>query len=191
MQRNRCCFIALIFVIVLTITGCGNNQDLVNENSKLKQENRELKQSVSDLNTKIASLQQQLPAESLAIANSTSAPVEALNLRCWDDIITNFSITFHNLSTKTIDAISFSVLFFDNFGKPVGSFSSDDDNVSSDGLFQEIIAPNATASNSWQTYGFDNAKKIKVVISEVHFTDNTIWINEDAAAQIEDQQKQY
>lgn len=78
-------------------------------------------------------------------------------------------LNYKNNSDKTIDAIRFQYYCFNNFGEPAGSGRL---------LTQDTQKPGKSTYGIWNNYD-TGCTKIKVVINDVHFTDDSTW-NGDA-----------
>lgn len=74
-------------------------------------------------------------------------------------------VNYKNNSDKTIDAIRFQYYCFNNFGEPAGSGRM---------LTQDLEKPGKSTYGIWNNYD-SGCTKVKVVLLEVHFTDDSTW----------------
>ena len=105
----------------------------------------------------------------------------------------DFDIKFKNLSNKDIDAIEFTILFFDTFNNPAMINNTNQNYYTINNsavinntnqnyytmIFQQKIKINKIKNSSWYMYNCPNAMKGKILIKQVHFTDDTIWVNDN------------
>ena len=175
-MRNLIMITFMCLTVILT-SGCSSNSEV----SKLKEQNADLQQQLSDLQKENEDLKNQVsmyvpkaPTQKTA-EGSNNQPVELSSINIGPDNIgiTGVDVSFKNTSQKNIDGIEFVVLKFDNFGKP-----SERDNVSSILTMQGNAATGGNLSSGWTMYA-DNkkARKAKVVVKQVHFTDGAVWEN--------------
>lgn len=178
----RKAFLSLFLVLVtFSILGCSNSKELKN----LQSENTNLKATIEDLKKQNEQLQKEIEMyvpkkeTTKSSTEATNQPVELVSIKYGSDVVTYAEFTFKNISTKTVDAIEFVALNFDNFGRPAYYFNrKSNGNVSSKLNLQQVANPNETSSATWNFYGSDFATKGKVVVHQVHFTDGTTWVNQ-------------
>lgn len=177
---KKICLSLMLVLILLSTAGCGNSEEL----QALQNENASLKTSIEDLQKQNDQLQKEIEMyvpkkEHTSSTEAKNQPVELVNLEYGYDVVTNVHIKFKNVSTKTIDAVEFVLLHFDNFGRPA---CYDDDksigNVSKKLNLQSVAAPNEVISGGWNFFVLDSAKKGKAVVKQVHFTDGSTWVNQ-------------
>lgn len=96
-----------------------------------------------------------------------------------------------NVSDKTIDAYTLAILTFNNFNKPVEHYL-DETNVFG-AIAQHTIKSGRTIGDNyyWTLFGHDNTTKIKAILKEVHFTDDTTWENSKIHDEIREQKNKY
>lgn len=82
-------------------------------------------------------------------------------------------IYYKNISSKDIDAITFSVSCFNNFNEPVnGSL----DGNKFQGISQTTLRAGKKEESTWTMYSFDLTTKTDTpLITKVHFTDGSKW----------------
>lgn len=167
--------IVVIFMISILVLGCGSD-DLRRQNSDLQKQVSDLKKENTDLKNQVSMYAPK--DKTTGTTDSTSAsnqPVAPSSIKIGPDEvgITEVNVSFKNVSQKNVDAIEFVVLKFDNFGKP-----SDRDNVTSVLTMQGNAAPSGNLSAGWTLFADSKkARKAKVVVKQVHFTDGTVWGN--------------
>lgn len=178
---KKICLSLILILMLLSTLGCGNSEEI----KALQDENTNLKSTIEDLQKQNTQLQKEIEMyvpKKESKSSSTAAenqPVEVVNIEYGVDVITNAHIKFKNVSTKTIDAVEFVMLHFDNFGRPAYYFNDESDgNVSGKLNLQSVAAPNEILYGGWDFYCLDSAKKGKVVVNQVHFTDGTTWVNQ-------------
>ena len=82
---------------------------------------------------------------------------------------------FINISNKVIDAITIDIYCYNNFNNPVNHYLHKTNLFR--GIAQEEFSQNEESFGIWTLYGYDNTTKFKAIIRQIHFKDNTKWIN--------------
>lgn len=188
-------FLSLVLIIsTCACLGCGNSDEL----KSIQEENANLKATVEDLQAKNDQLQKEIemyvpkksePTSSTEVENQ---PIEIVSINYGYDVVTNAEIKIKNVSTKTIDAIDMACIHFDNFGRPAYYFNdSSKGNVAEKLTLQDTVKPNEVTYGLWNFYCLDLAKKGKVVVHQVHFTDGTTWVNQNFDDIIEKEKKSF
>ena len=171
------------------LTGCGNEDQLKNENVELKSQVEQLQQENKKLENEVAMY---VPKETTIPKNSSEAanqPVSLVSLQFPEYVVPQVEVTFKNNTAKVVDGIEFVVLGFDNFGQPANDTGM---NITGKITMQKSIKPGDTASSGWNVFSLsEKAKKGKIVVSKVHFTDGATWINNDYDKIVEKEKGQY
>lgn len=79
---------------------------------------------------------------------------------------TEVRISYKNVSAKDLDALKFYYFCTNNFGDPVGTGRL---------IAQDKIKAGKADSGTWSIYK-DTCTKVKVTVTDVHFTDDTNWV---------------
>jgi len=177
--------VALMLVSTVLLAGCTSDA----EYSTLKKENQDLKTRLAQYEpvgntTSNSSQQGEKPFD--------TPPVSLQSMDFDKSGVTGVKVVFQNTSNKTVDAIEFVILEFDNFGRPAYRFNDKSEgNVSGKLLMQEKAQPGGTMNSSWTLFNTDNTVKGKVVVKQVHFTDDTVWTNSRYDEQVRKEQESY
>ena len=117
----------------------------------------------------------QVPA---AQKEQSEQPVQLAEIKFDKSGVTEVDVVFKNTSNKTIDAVEFVILQFDNFGRPANRFNDPSHgNVTGKLNMQGNAAPGATIKGGWTLFNTEQTTKGKVVVKQVHFTDGAVWTN--------------
>ena len=187
--------IILLLITTTLICGCSN----ANEVTKLQQENSQLKSKIEELSSQTEDFRNRLakyeviPQKSSNVPNlEEDSPVKLQNISFDKDGVTGVSISFINTSPKTVDAIEFVILQFDNFGRPAYRFNDKSEgNVSSALLMQGNATTNNTLNSAWTLFNTERTVKGKVIIKQVHFTDGAVWNNLKFNEQVDREKESY
>ncbi|WP_027396026.1 DUF5780 domain-containing protein [Anaerovibrio lipolyticus] len=183
MKLTKVLCIAILIGTVF-ISGCGNNEQL----SQLQNENQELKSQIESLQKQNKELENKVsmyvPKEQQQNNSSSqtqsSQPVKLAKISFDKRGVTEVSVTLQNITPKTIDAVEFVILQFDNFGRPAYRFNDPSyGNVTSALTMQGNAAPNGFLTSGWTLFNTEKTTKGKVVIKQVHFTDGSVWNNDN------------
>lgn len=179
MQKRK---LAVLIALPLLVSGCGDTQKL----GQFSKENQALKTQVAQLQKQNEALQNRLtkyePTQekssvqpNATVSETERAPVELASISVSRRIATFIDVTFTNTTPKTVDAIEFVVLQFDNFGRPAYRFNDKKEgNVTGDLLLQGTAVPGATLNGAWKIFNADAVEKCKVILKQVHFTDRAV-----------------
>ena len=169
--------VCLLLTSLIIISGCSGDLQA------LKKENAELKLRLS--NYENSKTQTESPVSSKPGVRFETPPVKLTSIEFDKSGVTGVNIKFQNNSPKTLDAIEFVILQFDNFGRPAYRFNdSKYGNISGELLLQGIAKQNGTLSGGWTLFNTEKTTKGKVVVKQVHYTDNSLWINQNFSEQI-------
>lgn len=143
----------------------------------------EIKKMISDIDKQIKKVQEEASKPPLSIV-STSVKKNSAGTP-------EATVIVKNTSKKTIDAFTIRILCFNNYNNPVNHYLYDT-NVYN-GIDQLKINPGETSGygTHWSLFGYDNTTKIKVVLNDVHFTDNTIWVNPNCDDEVNKEKDSY
>lgn len=190
MNLSRLVCISLLTSTVLA-SGCGNSAQL----SQLQKENQELKSQVEDLQKQNKELENKIsiyvPKAQKQNNNSSqtqsSKPVKVSKISFDKSGVTEVSVTLQNITPKTIDAVEFVILQFDNFGRPAYRFNdSSYGNVTSELTMQGNAGPNGYLKSGWTLFNTEKTTKGKIVIKQVHFTDGSVWTNDNFEKEVDE-----
>ena len=168
--------VSLVVCLAMMLSGCGNSDvvsKLQNENQQLKTENADFKNRLSKYEspTKVAS-------DKKEVASDEQPPVTLNKIEFDNSGVTGVRVVFQNNTPKTIDAIEFVILQFDNFGRPAYRFNDEKyGNVSGKLLMQGNAKPQGTMQAGWTLFNVERTTKGKTVLRQVHFTDGSTWNN--------------
>lgn len=189
MKLSKLVFISIISSTIV-ISGCGNSEQL----TQLKKENQELKIQVEDLQKQNKELENKvamyIPKEqknnNKSSQEQVSQPVKLAKIAFDKSGVTEVSVTLQNTTQKTIDAVEFVILQFDNFGRPAYRFNdSSYGNVTSELTMQGNAGPNGFLKSGWTLFNTEKTTKGKVVIKQVHFTDGSVWTNNNFEKEVD------
>lgn len=101
-------------------------------------------------------------------------------------------VKFQNTSAKTVDAIEFALLSFDNIGRPAINKHNDKErtNVVEPILVQGNVAPQGYVESSWYINTDRRGTKGVTVIKSVHYADGSTWVNNQFKAEINAKKEQ-
>lgn len=185
--------VSVLFIFLLS--GCVNDQEI----EKLKSENETLKEQIAALEEKNSSLEDKIamyvPKEQTTNneQSNNEQPVKLASINIGPDAGgASVDVTLQNTSSKTIDAVDFVVLQFDNFGRPSNRFNDPKyGNVTSTLTLQGNTAPGDTLRGGWTLFNMEKSQKAKVVIQQVHFTDGAVWVNRNFESDVEKEKGEY
>ena len=80
-----------------------------------------------------------------------------------------YKIVIHNGSAKTVDAVEWNAVFYDKFGKSVGTAKG---TYSSGGLVSKPIKPGENLTDRETPEGIGDADRIVISIKKVHFLES-------------------
>ncbi|BAL82020.1 hypothetical protein SELR_03120 [Selenomonas ruminantium subsp. lactilytica TAM6421] len=182
MKKISTAIVGLSVATMLFTSGCGNDAEL----KKIQDENVELKRQVESLSKENEEMKNKVamfvPKENKANPQSKQQgdqPVALGNIEIGPDAGgASVKVSLKNVSPKTVDAIEFVVLQFDNFGKPSNRFNDESyGNVTSVLTVQGTAANGQSLSGGWTLFNMEKSRKAKVVVKQVHFTDGAVWEN--------------
>jgi len=175
-KQTKAGLIVLFIICVLMVTGCNNN-----EIQALKKENDDLKIRLAKYEKVEENTQQKSEKEEIF----DTPPVELTSIEFDKSGVTSVTVVFKNTSPKTLDAIEFVILQFDNLGRPAYRFNDKSHgNVTGELLLQENAQENKIIKGAWTLFNTERSTKGKVVIKQVHYTDNSSWVNQKFTEQI-------
>ena len=185
----------LLLIITTLISGCSNPNEL----TKLQQKNTQLKTQIDELSSQNEEFRNRLtmyetiPQESANTPDTTTdSPVKLQNISFDKSGVTGVSVSFINTSPKTVDAIEFVILQFDNFGRPSYRFNDKSyGNISSELLMQGSATENTILNGAWTLFNTEKTVKGKVVVKQVHFTDGAVWNNLKFNEQVNREKESY
>lgn len=183
MKKISTLLISASVASIMFVSGCGNSAEL----KKLQDENAQLKSQVESLTKENEDMKNKVAMYVPSTNNKTNSqnkqqgdqPVALANIEIGPDAGgAAVKVSLKNVSQKTIDAIEFVVLQFDNFGKPSNRFNDESyGNVTSVLTVQGSAANGQSLSGGWTLFNMEKSRKAKVVIKQVHFTDGAVWEN--------------
>lgn len=183
MRKISTAVIGVSVASMLFVSGCGNSAEM----KKLQDENAELKSQVETLTKENEEMRNKVamyvPAtnekKSTSDKQKGDQPVVLGNIEIGPDAGgAGVKVSLKNVSQKTVDAIEFVVLQFDNFGKPSNRFNDESyGNVTSVLTVQGTAGNGQSLNGSWTLFNMEKSRKAKVVIKQVHFTDGAVWEN--------------
>lgn len=151
-------------------------EQLQKENSDLKVQVEDLQKQNKELENKVAMYVPKDSAQKADYQTLPDQPVKLVDIEFDKSGVTGVKLSFQNLTPKTIDAIEFVILQFDNFGRPAYRFNKKSyGNVTSPLTMQGNAGPKETLNGAWTLYNTEKTTKGKTVIKQVHFTDGSIW----------------
>ena len=166
----------MIFILGLLLSGCANDTEVL----KLQQENQQLKSDNADYKNRLSKYETptQINDKQKEIISDEQPPVILKKIEFDKSGVTGVNVVFQNNTSKTIDAIEFVILQFDNFGRPAYRFNDKTQgNVSGKLLMQGTAQPQGTMQAGWTLFNTEKTTKGKTVVSQVHFTDGSVWNN--------------
>ncbi len=173
----------LIVCIVSMLAGCGNAEEvskLQTENQQLKSENQQLNSDNADYKNRLTKYEAptKINTEQKEVTSEEQPPVVLKKIEFDKTGVTGVNVIFQNNTPKAIDAIEFVILQFDNFGRPAYRFNDKSkDSVSGKLLMQGNTQPHGTMQGGWTLFNTEKTIKGKTVVSQVHFTDGSVWTN--------------
>lgn len=173
---KRIITMTMIVFLLGIVSGCGNSEAL----SKLQLENKQLKQENTDYKNRLTKYEAptKVNDEKQEIVSEEPSPVELKKIEFDKSGVTSVNIAFQNNTQKTIDAIEFVILQFDNFGRPAFRFNDKSyGNVSGKLVMQGVAQPQGTLRSGWTLYNTERTTKGRTVVNQVHFTDGATWNN--------------
>ena len=179
------------------VSGCGNSAEL----KKLQDENAQLKSQVESLTKENEDMKNKVAMYVPVTNNKTNSqnkqqgdqPVALANIEIGPDAGgAAVKVSLKNVSQKTVDAIEFVVLQFDNFGKPSNRFNDESyGNVTSILTVQGSASTGQSLSGGWTLFNMEKSRKAKVVIKQVHFTDGAVWENKSFEDEVNRERASY
>ena len=179
------------------VSGCGNSAEL----KKLQDENAQLKSQVESLTKENEDMKNKVAMYVPVTNNKTNSqnkqqgdqPVALANIEIGPDAGgAAVKVSLKNVSQKTVDAIEFVVLQFDNFGKPSNRFNDESyGNVTSVLTVQGSASTGQSLSGGWTLFNMEKSRKAKVVIKQVHFTDGAVWENKSFEDEVNRERASY
>ena len=168
--------LSLVVCLAMILYGCGNSDGI----SKLQSENQQLKSENADYKNRLSKYESitKVNNESKEITPDEQPPVTLNKIEFDNSGVTGVRVVFQNNTPKTIDAIEFVILQFDNFGRPAYRFNDEKyGNVTGKLLMQGNAKPQGTMHAGWTLFNVERATKGKTVLKQVHFTDGSTWTN--------------
>ncbi|MBP2659145.1 MAG: hypothetical protein H6Q69_2177 [Firmicutes bacterium] len=185
---------SIIFILIvcmsITLAGCGNS----GETSKLQNEIKQLKMENTDYKNRLTKYEALTKEnnEQKEVASTEQPPVILKKIEFDKSGVTGVKVVFQNNTPKTIDAIEFVILQFDNFGRPAYRFNDKSNgNVSGKLLMQGNTQPQGTMQSGWTLYNTEKTVKGKTVVSQVHFTDGSVWSNLKFDEEVSKEKEEY
>lgn len=94
-------------------------------------------------------------------------------------------VKLQNVSTKTVDAIELAILSFDNMGRPAMVIKKQfESNVEEPLLLQGNVAPQGYMEGNLYVYTRNRGTKGAIVVKSIHYTDGSLWENNQYQAEI-------
>lgn len=175
--------VGMLIVGILFISGCSSN----NDSQVLKKENEDLKIRLSKYEKVETNIQTNNTQKQEEVFENP--PVELKSIEFDKSGVTGVNVIFKNNSPKTVDAIEFVILQFDNLGRPAYRFNdSSHGNVTGELLMQGTAKENGTIKGGWTLFNADKTTKGKIVVKQVHYTDNSLWVNQKFTEQVKKEQ---
>lgn len=179
----------------ILLSGCGSNsqiEQLQKENSDLKVQVNDLQKQNKELENKVAMYVPNDSSQKAEDQSQSDQPVKLVNIEFDKSGVTSVKLSFQNLTPKTIDAIEFVILQFDNFGRPAYRFNDPSyGNISSPLTMQGNASPKETLNGAWTLFNTEKTTKGKIIIKQVHFTDGSTWTNDNFQSEVNDKKGSY
>ncbi len=83
------------------------------------------------------------------------------------------NLSVYNITDKEIDAYEISILYYENFNRPVNHYLYRVNRFK--GLSQDTIQPGDESSGTWTLYGHENTTKINILLKSVQYKKHGVW----------------